>query len=190
MYSKEEIQAELDKLNWQTAPNNYINNCKDVSGNYLLFRGHDRLEDNVFQTAGLVHLTPFFNTAASIFRFKLSKNYQDFPPRYFFISVYAGGKQNKFYPDETLEYVVKGETIDSGVHIDSINDFDKVLHFETAKLPENTKISTYIVKLENPVRKDSLKIAEISDKLKEMLRANKKPEPEMIMRMEQQKRDY
>ena len=185
MYTQEEVLAELNKLSWDS-PENFRNNQKDTSGKYLLFRGHDLFEDNVFQTKGLVHLTPFFNVACSIFRFKLSMNYTNFPPRYFFISIYTGGKDNKFYPDGTLEDVVKGEQPDNGVSISEIAVFDEVKHFETRKMEDNTKITTYIVKFENALRKDCVKIAKISDTLKDMLITNKKTNTNQILMIERQ----
>jgi len=189
MYSKEEVQSELNKLKWES-PEKFKNNQKDASGKYFLFRGHDRFEDNILQTQGLVHLTPFFNTAASLFRFKLSLHYVNFPPNCFFISVYTGGKDNKFYPDETLEDVFKGQKADNGVPVNEITMFDEKKHFETKKNDDNHKITTYIVKFENALRKDSAKIAEVSDTLKEMLRINKKIDVNQIAAMSEHHQKY
>lgn len=173
MYTAEEILAELNKLNWNT-PERFRNNQKDSSGNYFLFRGHGTLEDDNFATPGLVHLTPFFDVASSLMRFKLSASYLNFPVNYCLVSVYTGGKENKFYPDETIEYVLKGKQADNGNHIDNITIFDKDKHFETKKNPDNQKIATYIVKFESFFDKDKCKIAEISNSLKEILQTNKK----------------
>lgn len=188
MYSKEEVQSELNKLKWES-PEKFKNNQKDASGKYFLFRGHDIFEDNIFQTPGLVHLTPFFNTAASL-RFKLSLHYINFPSNCFFISVYTGGKNNKFYPDETLEGVFKGEKIDNGVPINEITLFDEIKHFETQKNEDNQKITTYIVKFEKALRKDSAKIAKISDTLKEILKINKKIDANQIATMLEYNQKY
>ena len=185
MYSKVEVLAELNKLSW-SLPEKFKNNQKDSVGNYLLFRGHDRFEDDITLHQGLIHLTPFFNIAASLFRFKLSLNYINFPPNYFFISVYTGGKNNKFYPDETLEEVFTGKKADMGVAISDILTFDESKHFETQKHDDNKKITTYLLKFENPLRKDSAKIAEISDVLKQMLQANKKIDTKQMIAIAKQ----
>lgn len=44
MYTKEEIQEELDKQNWEK-PELFWQNKKTSDGKYLLFRGHDVLDD-------------------------------------------------------------------------------------------------------------------------------------------------
>ena len=80
--------------------------------------------------------------------------------------------------------------IDNGVPINEITLFDEIKHFETQKNEDNQKITTYIVKFENALRKDSAKIAEISDTLKEMLKINKKIDANQIATMLEHNQKY
>lgn len=183
MYTKEEIQEELDKLNWE-APNIFWQNKKTSSDEYLLFRGHGILDDRSTinyknrngENTHLVHLTPIFKVATSPWKFKLSINYQNFPPNMAFVSVYKGSNENKFYPDETLEDVIAGKREDDGENIGNITTFDETNHFETALNPSNVRLATYIYKFTQIMDKDSVMIARLDEgsKLIEMLQTNQK----------------
>lgn len=93
-----------------------------------------------------------------------------------FVSVYTGNCENKFYPDETLEYVLAGKEKDNGETIDSITNFDENKHFETALNANNKKLATYIYKFTKGINKDSVMIAKLDEnsKLIEMLQTNQK----------------
>ena len=103
-------------------------------------------------------------------------HYKNFPPNLAFVSVYTGGTNNKFYPDETLEFVLAGKEKDNGEKIDTITNFDKNKHFETALTKENKKIATYLYKFTKSLDKDSVMIAKLEDgsKLMQMLKENQK----------------
>ena len=183
MYTKEEIQEELDNMSWE-APNIFWQNKKTSSGEYLLFRGHGILDDRSTinyknrngENTHLVHLTPIFKVATSPWKLKLSINYQNFPPNMAFVSVYTGSNENKFYPDETLEDIIAGKREDNGEKIDNITIFDETNHFETALNPNNKKLATYIYKFTQGINKDSVMVARLDEnsKLIEMLKTNQK----------------
>lgn len=183
MYTKAEIQEELDKQNWKK-PELFWQNEKTSGGKYLLFRGHDVIDDTLTQryadkngeNTHLVNATPIFEVTTSPWKFKASINYQNFPPNMAFVSVYVGNSENKFYPDETLEYVLAGKEKDCGEPIDNITNFDKTKHFETALNANNKKLATYIYKFTQGIRKDSVMIAKLNEdsKLMEMLQTNQK----------------
>ena len=183
MYTKEEIQEELDKQNWEK-PELFWQNKKASDGKYLLFRGHDvlddtstlRYEDKNGGKTYLVHASPIFKVATSPWKFKASINYKNFPPNMAFVSVYTGNSENKFYPDETLEYVLAGKEKDNGEAVDNITNFDENMHFETALNANNKKLATYIYKFTQGMNKDSVMIAKLDEnsKLVEMLQTNQK----------------
>lgn len=183
MFTKEEIQEELDKQNWEK-PELFWQNKKTSDGKYLLFRGHGVIDDTSTQRSqnengseiSLIHASPNFKTVTSPWSFKASINYQNFPANLAFVSVYSGGANNKFYPDETLEFVLAGKEKDNGEKIDAITTFDEVKHFETALTKENKKIATYIYKFTKGIDKDSVMIAKLDDnsKLMQMLKTNQK----------------
>ncbi|MDR1026390.1 MAG: hypothetical protein LBL47_03225 [Lactobacillus sp.] len=183
MYTKEEVQEELDKQNWEK-PELFWQNKKTSDGKYLLFRGHGVIDDTSTQhykdengdNTHLVHATPIFKIATSPWKFKASINYQNFPPNMAFVSVYSGSDKNKFYPDETLEAVLAGKEVDNGEKIDSITNFDDTKHFETALNAGNNKIATYLYKFTQGMDKDSVVIAKLDEnsKLMEMLQTNQK----------------
>ena len=183
MFTKEEIQEELDSLNWEV-PELFWQNKKTSAGEYMLFRGHDILDDKSTQNyvgkngenAHLVHLTPIFKVATSPWKFKLSSKYQNFPPNMAFVSVYCGSNENKFYPDETLEDVIAGKREDDGESIADISVFDDKNHFETALNPNNIKFATYIYRFTQGMNKDSVQIAKLDEnsRLAEMLQTNQK----------------
>ena len=183
MYTKEEIQEELDKQNWEK-PELFWQNKKASDGKYLLFRGHDvlddtstlRYEDKNGGKTYLVHASPIFKVATSPWKFKASINYKNFPPNMAFVSVYTGNSENKFYPDETLEYVLAGKEKDNGEAVDNITNFDENKHFETALNANNKKLATYIYKFTQGMNKDSVMIAKLDEnsKLMEMLQTNQK----------------
>jgi len=183
MYTKEEITEELDKQNWEK-PELFWQNKINSDGKYLLFRGHgvlddtstQRYEDKDGQDAHLIHASPIFEVATSPWKFKASINYQNFPPNIAFVSVYIGNNENKFYPDETLEYVLAGKEEDKGEKVDNITSFDKIKHFETALNAKNKKIATYIYKFTQGINKDSVVITKLDEnsKLMDMLQSNYK----------------
>ncbi len=183
MFTKEEIQEELDKQNWEK-PILFCQNHKASDGKYLLFRGHDVIDDASTQRyqnengqeISLIHASPIFKAVVSPWKFKASMHYKNFPPNLAFVSVYTGGTNNKFYPDETLEFVLAGKEKDNGEKIDTITNFDKNKHFETALTKENKKIATYLYKFTKSLDKDSVMIAKLEDgsKLMQMLKENQK----------------
>lgn len=183
MFTKEEIQEELDKQNWEK-PELFWQNKKTSDGKYLLFRGHGVIDDTSTQhyenangnKVELIHASPIFKTVTSPWKFKVSQNYQNFPPNLGFVSIYTGGAENKFYPDETLEFVLAGKEQDNGEKIDTITNFDENKHFETALMEDNKKIATYLYKFTQGMNKDSVMIAKLDDesKLMQMLKTNQK----------------
>ncbi len=183
MFTKEEIQKELDNQHWEK-PELFWQNKKTPDGKYLLFRGHGVVDDTATHRyenengapINLIHASPNFKTVTSPWSFKASMNYQNFPANLGFVSVYIGSADNKFYPDETLEYVLAGKEKDNGERIDTIIHFDEVKHFETALTKENKKIATYLYKFTKGMDKDSVMIAKLEDdsKLMQMLKTNQK----------------
>lgn len=184
MYTKEEVQEELNKQSWEK-PELFWQNRKATDGNYLLFRGHGVIDDTSVlnhykndneETAHLVHASPIFKITTSPWKFKLSLNYQNFPANMGFVSVYAGSDNNKFYPDETIEDVVAGKREDKGEKIDSITTFDENKHFETSLNDDNKKIATYLYKFSQGMNKDSVVITRLDEesKLMKMLNTNRK----------------
>ena len=189
MFTKEEIQKELDKQNWEK-PELFWQNKKTSDGKYLLFRGHGVIDDTSTQhyknengdNINLIHASPIFKAVTSPWSFKASMNYQNFPANLGFVSVYTGGTENKFYPDETLEYVLAGKEKDNGEKIDAITTFDETKHFETALTKENKKIATYLYKFTKGMDKDSVMIAKLEDgsQLMQMLKTNQKQKNEAL----------
>lgn len=189
MFTKEEIQKELDNQHWEK-PELFWQNKKTSDGKYLLFRGHGVIDDTSTQhyknengdNISLIHASPIFKAVTSPWSFKASMSYQNFPANLGFVSVYTGGAENKFYPDETLEYVLAGKEKDNGEKIDAIATFDETKHFETALTKENKKIATYLYKFTKGMDKDSVMIAKLEDgsQLMQMLKTNQKQKNEAL----------
>lgn len=137
-FTEEEIQVELDKLDWQPFSQNKFNEInkneidfmKDVP--YFLYRTHDGISsDETATNKRILHASPFL--LGQNLRFNLSKHIKNFPKMggSSLVSVYKGNNNNKFYRDETIEYVINGKEDDNGILISEIDSFDEVEHFET-----------------------------------------------------------
>lgn len=147
-FTADQVTIALDALEW-SLPGEFLHNTPQQP---VLFRGHDNL--NAFTTGhygsagSIVHATPFLKIAASPWKFKLARNFENFPGKCAFVSVFSCDKNQVFYPDETLELAKQNnaEAQCRGTPLGEIESFDDKDHFETDVTSQNKYLATYLYK--------------------------------------------
>ena len=118
----EQLKQFFDELPWKAPPATFgeYTNSQDV----LIFRGHHALQedDPALRVMGLLHGSVFFKKAAGYGApcMQTTKPYL-FPQRTGLISVYRPFAEQQFFPDETMEHILRWEEVGNPVSIRKAN---------------------------------------------------------------------